>query len=54
MDLQNGSSPSWRRGPEALETAGVAYDGSPHRVPTMLRDQTTTVTMSRNGDEPAR
>jgi hypothetical protein len=40
VDLQHGSAPSLRRGPEALEAVGILYDGQPNWVPTMLRDQT--------------
>jgi hypothetical protein len=46
VDLQHGSAPSLRRGPEALEAVGILYDGQPHWVPTMLRDQTVNLTVS--------
>ncbi len=41
---QHGSAPSRPRALQALEAAGILYDGQPHWVPTMLRDQTPSTT----------
>src|SRR3712207_3951300 len=50
VDLQHASPLSRRGSGQALEAVGVLYDGQPDRVPTMLRDQTTSPPCVLSGD----
>ncbi len=48
MDLHHGLPPTKGTSGEALEAVGVVYDRQPHRIPTMLRNQTTRSRMALN------